>query len=153
MAGVTLLAGLLLPWLAGMTALVLLRGKRPFSAPGEIAWIAGAGYLVGAFVLTLWMRLLSTAGVGFSALSIAAPLLAATAIAGYLAWRRAFSARTGRRHASRLAGTAGLDRFAFSAAWGGSCVATALPVGCVDPVGDQGARLVRTRPDRPVRER
>jgi hypothetical protein len=89
MAGVTLLAGLLLPWLAGMTALVLLRGKRPFSAPGEIAWIAGAGYLVGAFVLTLWMRLLSTAGVGFSALSIAAPLLAATAIAGYLAWRRA----------------------------------------------------------------
>ncbi len=87
--GVTLLAGLLLPWLAGMSALVLLRGKRPFSAPGEIAWIAGAGYLVGAFLLTLWMRLLSSAGVGFSALSIAAPLLAATAIAGYLAWHRA----------------------------------------------------------------
>ena len=89
MGGVTLLAGLLLPWLAGMTALVLLRGRRPFSAPGEIAWIAGAGYLVGAFVLTLWMRLLSTAGVGFGALSIGAPLLAATAIAGYFAWRRA----------------------------------------------------------------
>jgi hypothetical protein len=84
-----LLAGLLLPWLAGMTALVLLHGRRPFSAPGEIAWIAGAGYLVGAFVLTLWMRLLSTAGVGFSALSIAAPLLIATLIAGFLAWHRA----------------------------------------------------------------
>jgi hypothetical protein len=103
--GVTLLAGLLLPWLVGMAALVLLRGRRPLSAPGEIAWIAGAGYLVGAFVLTLWMRLLSTAGVGFSALSIAAPLLAAIAIAGYLAWRRAGGEL---REALRAAGRAAI---------------------------------------------
>jgi hypothetical protein len=87
--GLTLLAGLLLPWLAGMSALVLLHGRRPLLAPGEIAWITGTGYLVGAFFLTLWMRLLSTAGVAFGVLSIGAPLLAATAIAGYFAWRRA----------------------------------------------------------------
>ncbi len=88
MAGVTLFAGLLLPWLLGVTALTTLRGNRSFAAPGEIAWIAGAGYLAGAFVLTLWMRLLSAAGVGFGPLSIAAPLLAATAVAGYITWRR-----------------------------------------------------------------
>ena len=68
MAGVTLVAGLLLLWLTGMTALTMMRSKRPFSAPGEIAWIAGAGYLAGAFLLTLWMRLLSQVGVGFSPL-------------------------------------------------------------------------------------
>ena len=106
MGGVTLLAGLLLPWLAGMAALVLLRGKRPLSAPGEIAWIAGAGYLVGAFALTLWMRLLSAAGVGFGALSIAAPLLAAIAIAGHLGWRRAGGEL---REALRAAGRAAIS--------------------------------------------
>jgi hypothetical protein len=84
-----LYAGLLLPWLTGMTALAVLGGKRAFSAPGEIAWIAGAGYLVGAFLLTLWMRLLSQAGVGFSAFAVAAPLSAATIAAGLVVWRRA----------------------------------------------------------------
>ncbi len=106
MAGATLLAGLLLPWLAGTTALIVLRGKRPFGAPGEIAWIAGAGYLVGAFILTLWMRLLSKAGIGFSALSIAAPLLATITIAGRLAWRRAGAEM---REAVRAAGRAAVS--------------------------------------------
>ena len=45
-------------WLPGIAVLLVLR--RPGSlAAGEGPWIAGAGYLVGAFALTLWMRALS----------------------------------------------------------------------------------------------
>lgn len=85
----TLGAGLLLPWLLGVAALLAVRGtRRPLEAPGEIAWLAGAGYLVGAFLLTLWMRSLSIAGVRFGALSIAGPLALATAGLGFVAWRR-----------------------------------------------------------------
>ena len=103
---VDLLAGLLLPWVAGIAALVLLRGRRALSAPGEIAWIAGAGYLVGAFALTLWMRVLSFAGVAFGALAIAAPLAGGIAVGRWhiggaalaSAWREALrAARCARR--------------------------------------------------------
>jgi hypothetical protein len=84
-----LFAGLMLPWLVGMAVLVSgLRARVSLAAPGEFAWIAGAGYLVGAFLLTLWMRALSLAGVPFSVFAVGAPLLAATMAAGYYAWRR-----------------------------------------------------------------
>ena len=89
MDGLKLFAGLLLPWLAGVAVLLAgLRVRASLAVPGEIAWIAGAGYLVGAFLLTLWMRALSLAGVHFGIFAIAAPLLAVTAVAGYCAWRR-----------------------------------------------------------------
>src|SRR6185437_2289358 len=45
---------------------------------GEIMWLAGSGFLAGAFVLTIWMRVLSAAHVRFSIVSIAAPLAIAT---------------------------------------------------------------------------
>src|SRR5512143_2728093 len=68
---VALVAGLLLPCALGIALLAALRtDARAPAAPGEIAWIVGAGYLVGAFLLTLWMRLLSLAGVHFGAIAI-----------------------------------------------------------------------------------
>ncbi len=89
MDGLKLFAGLLLPWLFGMAVLAAgLRARNPLDAPGEFAWIAGAGYLAGAFLSTLWMRALSLAGVPFGILAIGAPLLAATLAAGYFAGRR-----------------------------------------------------------------
>ncbi|MFO1311852.1 MAG: hypothetical protein U1F41_07250 [Burkholderiales bacterium] len=81
-------------WLPGVAALVALR-RAPALAPGEGAWIAGVGYLVGAFALTVWMRLLSRAGVPFGLAAIALPLLAAGAVAFAYAWRRdRFDARS-----------------------------------------------------------
>ena len=85
----TLIAGLLLPWFAGLAFLLAVRGAaRPLTAPGEMAWLAGTGYLAGAFVLTLWMRLLSLAGVRFGAIAIALPLVVAGAALAWLGWRR-----------------------------------------------------------------
>lgn len=45
---------------------------------GELMWLAGSGFLAGAFALTVWMRVLSAARVRFSIVSIAAPLAIAT---------------------------------------------------------------------------
>lgn len=45
---------------------------------GELMWLAGSGFLAGAFALTVWMRVLSAAHVRFSIVSIAAPLAIAT---------------------------------------------------------------------------
>jgi hypothetical protein len=83
MALVTLFLGLLLPWVVGATLLLALRGHRPIGAPGELAWILGAGYFGGALALTLWMRALSQAGIEFGVLVIGAPLLAIAAMIGY----------------------------------------------------------------------
>jgi len=84
-----LLLGLLIPCLCGIGALLLLRPPRDsLSAPGEVAWLLGAGSLAGAFLLTLWMRLLSLAGVRFSVVAVGVPLLAMAAGTGYMAWRR-----------------------------------------------------------------
>jgi hypothetical protein len=62
--------------------------RAPLAAPGEVAWIAGAGYLTGAFLLTLWMRALSQVGVRFGVLPIALPLGLVALALGDLAWRR-----------------------------------------------------------------
>jgi len=91
----TLLLGQLLPWLLGFGLLALLRpSAAALAAPGEIAWIAGAGYLVGAFLLTLWMRALSLVGVTFSVAAIAIPL-AFAAIACIAFARRRFGGAFG----------------------------------------------------------
>ncbi len=85
----TLLPGLLLPCALGSAALLAARdSSRALSAPGELAWLAGAGYLGGALLLTLWMRALSQAGVLFGVAAIGLPLLAASVALGGLAWRR-----------------------------------------------------------------
>jgi hypothetical protein len=85
----TLIAGLALPWLLGVAALLALRDpRRALATPGEIAWIAGAGYLAGAIVLTLWMRVLSRFGIRFGVMPIAAPLAFVALVLGGLAVRR-----------------------------------------------------------------
>jgi hypothetical protein len=84
-----LLAGLLLPWALGVALLAVVRDRtRSLSMPGEIAWIAGAGYLAGAFALTLWMRALSAAGVRFGIAAIALPVALLAIALGWIAWRR-----------------------------------------------------------------
>lgn len=89
MEALRLVGGLLLPWALGITALAAIRSRaRPLAAAGEIAWLAGAGYLVGAFLLTLWMRALSLAGIRFGVATIALPLAALTVALGWIAWRR-----------------------------------------------------------------
>ena len=86
---VALLAAALLPLLLGIALLLLLRAAAiELAAPGEIAWITGAGYLAGAFVLTLWMRGLSLVGIKFGVVVIALPLAIVTVACGLLAWRR-----------------------------------------------------------------
>src|SRR5262245_33796298 len=86
---VSLIAGLLLPCLLGIAALAAIRDTtRPLDTPGEMAWITGVGYLCGAFLLTLWMRVLSLAGVPFGAAAIGLPLLFATAALAWIASRR-----------------------------------------------------------------
>jgi len=89
MSGLVLIPGLALPWLLGIVALLALRpASRSRPAPGEVAWIAGAGYLAGAFLLTLWMRALSLVGIKFSLLAVGGPLLIATILLGLWVWRR-----------------------------------------------------------------
>ncbi len=86
---VTFAAGLLLPCLLGIAVLAAIRDtRRSLDAPGEIAWIVGAGYLAGAFLLTLWMRVLSLAGIPFGAAVIGLPLALATLALAYVASRR-----------------------------------------------------------------
>ena len=86
---VTLIAGLVLPWLVGIAILLATRSaERAPSAPGEMAWLAGTGYLAGAFALTLWMRLLSLLGVRFGIIAIALPLVVASVPLAWLGWRR-----------------------------------------------------------------
>src|SRR6266496_809585 len=89
MDSIALIAGLSLPWLVGIAMLLALRdSRRLLTTPGEVAWIAGAGYLAGVILLTLWMRLLSKVGVRFGVLPIAVPLGLLTLALGYLAVRR-----------------------------------------------------------------
>ena len=72
-----------LPWIAG--ALWVLAIRR---GPGERDWLpaVGCGYLVGALLTTLVMRLLSAMGVTWSLAAIALPMVA-LALAGYWASR------------------------------------------------------------------
>jgi len=112
---VTLVAGLLLPCALGFAALAALRDDSTSpAAPGEIAWLVGAGYLVGAFLLTLWMRLLSLAGVPFGVVAIGGPLALITIVLAVVARRRAANAwGAAFRDALRaLAGPAELARVA-----------------------------------------
>lgn len=86
---IALASGLLLPWLLGIAAIVAIRrAAEPGEANGEIAWIIGAGYFVGMFALTLWMRVLSLIHVRFSVLAIALPLTIVALLLGWIALRR-----------------------------------------------------------------
>ncbi|MEP7063885.1 MAG: hypothetical protein ABI881_15970, partial [Betaproteobacteria bacterium] len=75
-------------WTFGVMLVLALRAPFEWAAPGEAAWTKGCGFFAGAFVLTLWMRALSAAGIAFGIVSIVLPLLLVAAGAGYLAHRR-----------------------------------------------------------------
>ena len=53
-------------WVAGTLVVAALRGPFDVRAPGEAAWTKGSGFLAGAFIATLWMRVLSALGVPFA---------------------------------------------------------------------------------------
>jgi hypothetical protein len=75
--------------LVGVAIVLLLEGPRRPASTSERhvhpAWTLGAGTLAGMFVLTVWMRVLSFAGLRFGVAAIALPLaLAAVGVALWL---------------------------------------------------------------------
>ncbi|HKW80047.1 MAG TPA: hypothetical protein VJQ49_03465 [Casimicrobiaceae bacterium] len=101
MTYVTLAAGLALPWLLGLTVLFALGWPRPGDgADGANALRAGFGFCIGALLLTLWMRVLSSVGIAFGWLSIGLPIAAATVALWLFASR---SGRIGRLDARAMA--------------------------------------------------
>jgi hypothetical protein len=101
---VSLLFGQLLVWAFGIALLALVPLRTPagaelVAAPVPRAWIFGCGWFAGAFVLTLWMRALSLAGIAFSVVAVGLPLLCVVLAAVWLTRRRTnaiqnFSVRT-----------------------------------------------------------
>ena len=94
--------GWLLVWTLGIAVVAALRGlTRARVSDGDIAFLVGGGWFVGQFLLTLWMRVLSAAGIPFGQASIVGPLAAATIAAMWFAARRrvvnASDARSGLR--------------------------------------------------------
>jgi hypothetical protein len=84
-----LLLGLLLVWAFGIACLAATpRRTAQNDELGGLAWLIGTGGLAGFFLATLWLRALSLAGIHFSALTIALPLLMATLALGGWAVRR-----------------------------------------------------------------
>lgn len=89
-----LASGWALVWLFGVAVVVALTSRGAYREPGERAWTAGCGFFAGAFLLTVWMRALSLAGIGFSAASVGLPIAGATLALGWFAWPRLRSATT-----------------------------------------------------------
>ncbi|HTP99281.1 MAG TPA: hypothetical protein VMN56_08140 [Casimicrobiaceae bacterium] len=87
MDALALLVAALLPWWLGVALLLVLR-RRLADRPGAAAWTIGAGYLAGAFLLTVWMRVVSLAGVAFSVWIVALPLAAVAAALTAIVWKR-----------------------------------------------------------------
>lgn len=81
-----LLAGFAVPWTLGAALLTMLPGDR---GAGSGAWLAGCAWFVGAFLLTVWIRLIDLAGFSLGITAIGLPLLAATGVLlGFALWRR-----------------------------------------------------------------
>ena len=86
--------GLAVPWALGIALLLALDWPRSPAGDGDrsagsAALRLGYGYFIGVLALTLWMRALSAADIGFGRIAIGAPLL--FALAALFAW-------TARRH-------------------------------------------------------
>ncbi len=173
-----LAVGHALVWAAGICLASLPRwwrerragGPIAARADGEFAWTLGAGWLVGAFVLTLVMRGASLAGIPLGRL---ADRLAAAAgrrrrrrprpVVGPAGGARTLAVgdprcdshghrqRTSPAAARALAGTPRLARVPLRAASGRGDDPSAVSVGRLDAMGDQGPRLVRAQGHRPVR--
>ena len=74
MEALALALGIALPWLLGFAVLAALGWPRGEEGGTALAMRAGFGYVVGAVLLTLWMRALSALGLAFGRWSIAVPL-------------------------------------------------------------------------------
>ena len=93
--------GWALVWAFGIAAVSATTRLSALERPGERAWITGCGFFVGAFLLTLWMRGVSLAGLRFSLASIGLPIAVATIALGWLAWKRMLTKTAPRAPMSR----------------------------------------------------
>jgi hypothetical protein len=85
MDAIALLVGFAVVWVLGVALLAVIAPiDATLRAPGHVAWTVGCGWFVGAFVLTLWMRVLAQIHVPFGISSIGLPLVA---VGGLLVWR------------------------------------------------------------------
>ena len=84
----TIAFSLALPLALGASVLLVIDWPPTKDAAGSAALRCGYGYIVGALLLTFWMRGLSVVGLRFSWISISLPLLALTAALFALAARR-----------------------------------------------------------------
>ena len=77
--------GFAVVWGLGIALIAAIAG-RDGNEPttGGFAWALGCGWFVGAFLLTLWMRVLAMIHVPFGVASVGLPLVVVT---GLLAWR------------------------------------------------------------------
>src|SRR2546425_13137647 len=71
------LGGVVVVWLPGVFLLYALHGRET-AAGCHVAWRIGAGWFAGVVLLTLWMRALAFAGIQFSLVTIAGPLIIAS---------------------------------------------------------------------------
>jgi hypothetical protein len=86
---VLLWTGWAIAWTSGVAVLLALHTRTAtLLDDGEIAFVTGAGFFVGQFLLTLWMRVLAAIGVPFGRVAIGGALVAIGALALWLAWRR-----------------------------------------------------------------
>jgi hypothetical protein len=85
---VLLWCGWMAVWASGIGVLLALEPRSALTRDGEIAFVAGAGFLVGQFLLTLWMRILAVIGVPFGRIAIGAALAAIIVVTLWTAWRR-----------------------------------------------------------------
>ena len=75
MDGLNILFSLALPLALGVSGLLAIDWPRAEERAGRAALLCGYGYIVGALLLTFWMRGLSAVGVRFSWVSVSVPLL------------------------------------------------------------------------------
>jgi hypothetical protein len=129
-----LVGGFAVPWVLGAALLQAIpRATSPGGGPGALAWTIGCGWFAGTFLLTLWMRALSAAGVPFGVVAVGAPLAALAAASSWLVWRRDPGAlsRSARAALRALAGTdlTGAPRLAWHALQGWLVLRFALLLG------------------------
>lgn len=107
-----LLFALVVPLLLGIAMLAAcVRDGERVRAPGLVPWILGAGFVVGAFALSLVMRGVALSGVRFGIASVGIPSLAIAAGLAWLAWSRHGGAwRDALRDARATLFAAGFDR-------------------------------------------
>jgi hypothetical protein len=80
--------GWALVWASGIGILLALGDRSRLGKDGEVAFLAGLGFFVGQFVLTLWMRALALGGVSFDRISIGAGVVGIGSFGLCVAYRR-----------------------------------------------------------------